>query len=105
MDRQKDSQSFDTVARLYDEYRPDYPQELVESTIALSRLPECGRILEIGCGTGKATCLFASRGYAIHCIEPGGHLAAVAARNVQDYPRVSFEITRFEEWQERPPAF
>jgi len=105
IDRKKDSQRFDTVARLYDEYRPDYPQELVDGTIAMSRLPEGGSILEIGSGTGKATRLFARRGYAIHCIEPGGNLAAVAARNLQDYPRVSFEITRYEEWQEHPAAF
>jgi len=105
IDRKKDSQSFDKVAGFYDEYRPDYPQELVDCTIALSRLPEGGSILEIGSGTGKATRMFARRGYAIHCIEPGGNLAAVAARNLQDYPRVSLEISRFEEWPERPAAF
>jgi len=105
IDRKKDSQSFDTVAYQYDEFRPEYPQELVDSILALSRLPEGGRILEVGCGTGKATRLFARRGYAIHCIEPGGNLAALAARNLHDYPLVSFEIARFEEWQERPGAF
>ena len=104
-ERKKDSQSFDTVAGLYNEYRPDYPQELVDSLIALSRLPEGGRILEVGSGTGKATRLFARQGYSIHCIEPGMNLTAVAARNLQAYPQVSFEITRFEEWQERPAEF
>ena len=101
----KDSQSFDTVAGLYDRYRPEYPLELVDSVISLSRLPEGGRILEIGSGTGKATRLFASRGYAIHCIEPGANLAALAARNLHDYPLVSFEIDRFEEWREHPAEF
>jgi SAM-dependent methyltransferase len=105
IDRKKDSQSFDTVAELYDEYRPDYPQELVDRTIALSRLPEGGRILEVGSGTGKATLMFARRGYAAHCIEPGGNLMAVASRNLPEHSQVSFEITRFEDWQERPPAF
>ena len=103
--RKKDSQSFDTVAELYDEFRPDYPQELIDSIIALSRLPEDGRILEVGSGTGKATGLFARRGYSIHCIEPGRNLAAVAARNLQAYPQVTFEIARFEEWQEHPAEF
>ena len=105
LDRKKNSQSFDKVAGLYDEYRPDYPRQLVDSVIASSRLPAGGCILEIGCGTGKATRLFASHGYAIHCIEPGRNLAAVAARNLQAYPRVAFEIIRFEEWQEQPAAF
>ena len=73
--------------------------------IALSRLPVGGRILEVGSGTGKATRLFARRGYSIHCIEPGRNLAAVAARSLQDDPQVSFEVARFEEWPERPAAF
>jgi SAM-dependent methyltransferase len=104
-DRKKDSQSFDTVAGLYDEYRPGYPQELIESIIELSRLPEDGSILEIGSGTGKATRLFAQRGYAVHCIEPGANLAAVAARNLKTYPQITFEITRFEQWQERLASY
>jgi len=105
INRKKDSQSFDTVAGQYDEYRPDYPQELVDGIVALSRLPLGGRILEVGSGTGKATRLFARRGYAIHCIEPGRNLAALAARNLLDYPQVSFEIACFEEWQEQPAGF
>jgi len=105
INRKKDSQSFDTVAGQYDEYRPDYPQELVDSIVALSRLPEGGCILEVGNGTGKATRLFARQGYAIHGIEPGQNLAALAARNLHAYPQVSFEITSFEEWQEQPAGF
>jgi SAM-dependent methyltransferase len=105
MDRKQDSQSLYSIAGLYDEYRPEYPQELVDCIIALSRLPEGGRILEVGSGTGKATRLFARRGYTIDCIEPGRNLAAVAARNLQEYSQVSFEITLFEEWQEQLAAF
>jgi SAM-dependent methyltransferase len=104
-DWEKDSLSFNTVPDLYDQYRPEYPQELVDSLIALSGLPEGGRILEVGSRTGKATLLFARRGYSIHCIEPGANLSAVAARNLQAYPEVSFEITRFEESQERFTEF
>ncbi len=104
-EREKDARSFDRVAALYDKFRPDYPQALVESVIALSHLPEQGRILEIGSGTGKATRLFASRDYSIHCIEPGRHLAALAARNLQAYPNVSFEVARFEDCHEQPAEF
>jgi SAM-dependent methyltransferase len=105
IDWKKDSQSFDTVAGLYDQYRPEYPPELVESVIALSGLPGGGRILEVGSGTGKATRLFARRGYVIHCIEPGRNLAAVAARNLQAYPAVTFENTRFEDRQGQPAGY
>jgi SAM-dependent methyltransferase len=102
MDWLKDSQSFDSVADLYDEFRPAYPQEIVDRIIVYSNLPEHGRILEIGSGTGKATRLFAGRGYSIHCIEPGRNLARLAAGTLRDFPRVTFEIARFE--QSKEPA-
>ena len=57
--------TFNTSAEWYDQIRPGYPEALVDDVISLSAIPEDGRILEIGCGTGKATEMFASRGYAI----------------------------------------
>jgi ubiquinone/menaquinone biosynthesis C-methylase UbiE len=101
----KDSQSFDTVAGFYDKFRPTYPRKLVDSIIELSKLPAGARILEIGAGTGKATRLFAARGYTIHCIEPGANLVALAARKLKNFPRVSFENVRFEESQDQPDEF
>jgi len=101
----KDSQSFDRVAESYDEFRPTYPPELVEAVIALTGLPPAGKILEIGSGTGKASMLFARRGYSIVCIEPGENLAAVAARNLKAFPGVQFESVRFEDRQQEPAGF
>ncbi|MGB8214269.1 MAG: class I SAM-dependent methyltransferase [Anaerolineales bacterium] len=101
----EDSQSLERVADLYEAYWPEYPQKLVESVITLNGVQEGGTILEIGSGTGKATRLFAPRGYTIHCIEPGESMAAVAARTLQAYPHVTIETSRFEEWQEHPESF
>jgi ubiquinone/menaquinone biosynthesis C-methylase UbiE len=100
-----DSRSFDGVAELYDTYRPDYPQELVETILRKAHLPQGGKILEIGSGTGKATLPFARRGYSILCIEPGANLARVAQKNLRDWPSVSWEIATFQDWQERPDEF
>ena len=99
------ARSFDRVAETYDRCRPSYPPELVEALIERTGLPAGGRILEVGSGTGKATILFARRGYAIHCLEPGANLAAVAARNLEDFPRVSFEETTFEDWPVQAGAY
>jgi SAM-dependent methyltransferase len=99
------SQSFDTVADLYDLHRPSYPPELIDAILELTGIPPAGKILEIGSGTGKATLLFAQPGYSILCVEPGENLAAVAARNLQEFPGVQFEISRFEDWQEKPDGF
>ncbi len=105
VDWQQRSRSFDRVADLYDAHRPDYPEALVESVIALTGLRPGSRILEVGSGTGKATAPFARRGFSVLCIEPGRDLAAVAARKFRDYPAVAFEAARFEEWPERQGEF
>jgi SAM-dependent methyltransferase len=105
IDWMKDGQSFDRVAELYDKFRPAYPEKLIDQIIKLSGIPENGRILEIGSGTGKATYLFARRNFWIHCIEPGQNLAAVAARRLKEFSRVSFEIKRFEDSQEHSAEY
>ncbi len=105
VERQEHSRSFDRVADLYDAHRPDYPEALIESIIAMAGLRPDSRILEVGSGTGKATAPFARRGFSILCVEPGHNLAAVAARKFADYPAVAFETVPFEEWCERPGEF
>lgn len=95
----EESQRFDGVADLYDTYRPSYPNELVESIISKSGLQPGDRILEIGSGTGKATALFAPRGFSILCLEPGKNLMNVAAEKLKWYEQVKFEQARFEQWQ------
>jgi SAM-dependent methyltransferase len=105
IDWQTDSRSFDRVAEIYDAYRPEYPQELVEAVLQKSRIPEAGKILEIGSGTGKASLPFARRGYSLQCIEPGENLARVAQANLHGWPLVRWEIATFQDWQERPEEF
>lgn len=101
----EDSQRFDGVADLYDCYRPGYPAELIADVIQISGIQPDGRILEIGCGTGKATILFAPKGYPMVCLEPGQNLLAVAARNLSAYPQVNFVQARFEEWDSQGETF
>ena len=64
-DRNRLRTSFDEDAELYDEVRPGYPPELFDDVITLSSVPNQGRVLEIGCGTGQATLPFAQRGYRL----------------------------------------
>jgi SAM-dependent methyltransferase len=97
--------TFDTVARLYDEVRPGYPDAIIEAIIELSRLPEGGRILEIGCGTGQITRPFAQRGYPMLALELGPALAALAAEHCRPYPQVRILPVAFEAWAVEPEAF
>jgi ubiquinone/menaquinone biosynthesis C-methylase UbiE len=53
---------FGEVAETYDRALPSYPQRLVDDVVSVASLGARGRVLEVGCGTGKATLQFASRG-------------------------------------------
>jgi len=96
---------FDEVAELYDQARHGYPDQLFDDVVSLSGIPQDGRILEVGCGTGQATVGFARRGYSILCVEPGARLAEVARRNLRQYPRVSVTVSSFEDWQLEGSAY
>ncbi len=101
----KRSEIFDEVAQLYDAVRPGYPEALIEDVIELADLQTTATILEVGTGTGQATIPFASRGYTIHCLEPGRNLAAVASKNLHSYPNVGIETVKFEDWQLQEAVF
>jgi ubiquinone/menaquinone biosynthesis C-methylase UbiE len=109
MNKNKDWQgaglSFNQVADDYDAYRPDYPEKLVETILDKSSIPDGGKILEIGSGTGKATLPFARRGYEILCIDPGENLVNIAQKKMQNWPAVRWETIPFQDWQEIPHEF
>ena len=91
--------TFNTAATLYEDVRPGYPEKLIQDIINLSDLEDHSRILEIGCGTGKATQPFAERGYELVCLDIGADLIAVARERLRKYPNVSFVQQAFEEWK------
>jgi SAM-dependent methyltransferase len=97
--------TFDEVALAYDELRPGYPQLLFDDIVLASAIPDGGRILEIGCGTGQATLPFAARGYHMACVEMGESLAAMARRKLALYPRVKVHTSSFEDWPLPNEAF
>ena len=102
-DRELLRQTFDTVAELYHEARPSYPDRLYDELIGLARLaPDEDALLEIGCGPGQATIPLARRGFAITAVELGAALAAEARRNLAGFPRVTVVNADIETWQ--PPG-
>lgn len=90
--------TFNASADEYDRVRPSYPEVLVEDALGLSKIPNGGRILEIGCGTGKATELFATRGYSMDCLDIGSDLASVAAAKFRENEKIRVIVSSFEDW-------
>ncbi|HVE90713.1 MAG TPA: class I SAM-dependent methyltransferase [Actinomycetota bacterium] len=99
-DRERLSATFDQAASLYQRARPDYPEEIVEELLSVTGMQSGGRVLEVGCATGKATLPLARRGLRVTCIEPGQRLAAVAKRNLSGLD-VEILQGRFEDWEPR----
>ena len=90
---------FNTAATLYEEVRPEYPEKLIQDIVDLSGLNDHSRILEIGCGTGKATRPFAERGYELVCLDIGVDMIAVAKEKLKAFSNVSFVTEAFEGWE------
>jgi SAM-dependent methyltransferase len=101
-DRERLRTTFDSAAGSYHRARPEYPDELYNQLVDLAELGAGGRLLEIGCGTGKATLALARRGFAVTCIELGAELAAAARRNLAAFPDSRVVHAAFESWE--PPA-
>ncbi len=105
VNRERPGATFDRIADLYDKARPEYPAELFDDLVELSGIEPRGRILEIGCGTGKATVPLAKRGFELLCLEPGANLAAKAREHLKAFPNARVEILEFEDWDVERGAF
>ena len=97
--------TFNTVAELYDQARAGYPQALYDDLTEFANLSPGDAILEVGCGTGKATEEFARRGLTVIALDPGPDMIATARRRVAPSNRVRFVQTTFEAWPIEPGAF
>jgi SAM-dependent methyltransferase len=97
-ERERLRRTFDSAAERYHRARPDYPDRLYDDLVRLAVLRPGSRLLEIGCGTGKATSPLARRGFRITCLELGAKLAAQAARNLAAFPDVQVVNSPFETW-------
>jgi SAM-dependent methyltransferase len=90
--------TFNEVAERYDGVRPPLPPGLLDALVASTGLPANGRVLEVGCGTGRATTARARLGYRVVAVELGAALAEVARRNLASFPNVEVIVAPFEEW-------
>jgi SAM-dependent methyltransferase len=91
--------TFDRFATLYDRARPNYPEQLFDDLLALGNIEPGTRVLEIGCGTGKASLPLARRGCRLVCVELGERLAEIARLNLADFPLVDVITTSFDTWE------
>ena len=63
-------QLFSSAVDYYAQYRPGYPQDLVDALAAGAGLDGTQRVLDIGCGTGQLTVPLARHARAVVAIDP-----------------------------------
>ena len=73
-------QGFDNVPEIYDRIRPNYPAALFADLFGL--LPDGPSIIEVGPGTGQATCDLLAHDARVHAIELGANLATKLRENL-----------------------
>ncbi len=97
--------TFDQVAGLYDQARAGYPQALYDDLMVVANLAAGDAVLEVGCGTGKATEDLARRGLRVVALDPGPVMIAAAQRRVASFADLRFVETTFEAWPVEAGAF
>jgi len=90
------AESFGSIAANYDRYRPGYPPALINELMTLA--PR--RVLDIGCGTGKAARMLAERGVEVLGVEIDERMADVARSH-----GIDVEVASFESWDDRGRTF
>lgn len=97
MNFHKESEMFNQAAEYYDKYRPGYPQEIIDSLISATGITKVSDLLEIGCGSGKATGQLIGNDFNILGIDPGEDLVRIGNERFKN-ENVKFIKGRFEEY-------
>ncbi|MBO5421776.1 MAG: class I SAM-dependent methyltransferase [Clostridia bacterium] len=97
MNFHKESEMFNQAAEYYDKYRPGYPEEIIDSLISVTGITEGSDLLEIGCGSGKATEQLTGNSFNILGIDPGEYLVRIGNERFKN-ESVDFAKGRFEEY-------
>jgi len=68
------TERFTGLAGLYSQYRPDYPAAALDFIIERCGLSDKSLLVDVGCGTGISSRLFAARGIRVIGIEPNADM-------------------------------
>jgi SAM-dependent methyltransferase len=72
---------FTGLAEAYAKYRPSYPATAIDGIIGHCGLDSASLLVDVGCGTGISSRLFADRGIRVLGIEPNAEMRATASAN------------------------
>lgn len=91
--------TFDNAANDYDRVRPDYVDDIYHRIFRYQPVTAESSVLEIGMGSGRASGPFLGTGCTLTGLEPGEHLAAIAAARHQNYPKLTIHTETFQDYE------
>lgn len=89
--------TFDTVASIYEKFRPGYTDELYEMIFNYITLNESCYAVEIGIGGGQATLPFLKTGCNLTAVESGEQFSELCKEKFKEYPNFSIVTNKFED--------
>ena len=89
--------TFDTVASVYEKFRPGYPEELYKTIFDHIALNESCHAVEVGIGGGQATLPFLKTGCKLTAVEYGIQFSELCREKFKDYSEFSVITNKFED--------
>lgn len=96
---------YSPAAEAYQQFRPRYPQAVIDRVVEITQLSASSTVLEVGCGPAIATPAFAALGCQMVCVEPNPDFYRLAQQICEPYPNVELQNCSFEEWELEPQRF
>lgn len=76
---------FTDTVNYYDDFRPTYPEELINFICDNFKLKPQAKVVDVGSGTGKFTELLLKRMFKVYGVEPNQAMRKVAEKNLKRY--------------------
>jgi len=77
---------FTGLAEKYAKYRPSYPDSAIDFMLTHCELGPLSLVVDIGCGTGISSRLFAERGIPVIGVDPNDEMRRLAERTAASLP-------------------
>lgn len=89
--------TFDTVASVYEKFRPGYVDELYQAIFDYIPIHENSKTVEIGIGGGQATLPFLRTGCEVTAVEYGENFSELCREKFKEFPGFTVITGRFED--------